>query len=144
MAGPCLSYATIDMAPTIRIRESHRGLFGRERGAGTQGPHNMHWNISASRLSAYRRILSFGSIVRRAMFRVYKHIAGRPQLNAFMKRSIARLPFLDRRLRAIIRTERESRFQPVPTPTAHVDVADLTPRAHQVYLDLVRALKSVQ
>ncbi len=105
----------------------------------------MHWNISASRLSVYRCILSFGPVVRRATFGVYKYVAGRPQLNAFMKRSIARLPFLDRPLRAIIRIEREiereSRFQPIPPPASHVDVADLTPRAHQVYLDLVGALK---
>ncbi len=103
----------------------------------------MHWNISASRLSAYRGILSFDSVARRAIFRVYEYMAGRPRLNAFIKPSIARLPFLDRRLRAIIRTERESRFQ-VPARAAYVDVADLTPRAHQVYLDLVRALRSVQ
>jgi len=141
MAGPCLSYATIDMAPTIRVRENLLGLFGWERGA---GPHNMHWNIRAGRRSAYRGILSFGSVARRAIFRVHKYIAGRPQLNTFVKRSTARLPFLDSPLRAIIRTERDRRFQPDPTRAAHADVADLTPRAHQVYLDLVRALRSEQ
>ncbi len=78
------------------------------------------------------------------MFRVHTYIAGRTELNDFVKRSLGRFPFLDRRLRAIIRMERVSQFQAAPMRATQVDVADLPPRAHQVYLDLVRALKRVQ
>jgi hypothetical protein len=84
----------------------------------------------------------FRSVVRWAIFRVYTYIAGRPQLNAFVKRSIAQFPPLDRRLQAITQTEWARQFQAAPTHATHV--ADLTPRAYRVYLDLVRALKHGQ
>ena len=106
--------------------------------------HNMAWNISASDLSAYWRAISFRSVVRRAMFRVRTYIAGRPQLDAFVKQSFARVPLLDRRLRAAVRSEREDRYQAIPVRATRIGAADLTPRAHQVYLDLVRALRSVR
>ena len=104
----------------------------------------MAWNVSASDLSAYWRAISFRSVVRRAMFRVRTYIAGRPQLDAFVKQSFARVPPLDRRLRAAVRSEREDRYQAIPVRATRISTADLTPWAHQVYLDLVRALRSVQ
>ena len=84
----------------------------------------------------------FRSVVRWAIFRVYTYIAGRPQLNAFVKRPITQFPRLDRRLQTITRTEWARQLQTAPTRATHV--ADLTPRAKQVYLDIMRALKRVQ
>jgi hypothetical protein len=84
----------------------------------------------------------FRSLVRQVMFRAHTHIAGRPHLDAFIKQSLARVPLLDRRLRAVVRTQRQSRFQAIPA--TRVATADLTPRAYRVYLDLVRALKHGQ
>ena len=75
------------------------------------------------------------------MFCARTYIAGRPQLDAFTKQSIARIPLLDRRVRAAVRRAREDRYQAIPT---RVGAADLTPRALRVYLDLMRALKHGQ
>jgi hypothetical protein len=83
----------------------------------------------------------FRSLVRRGMFRARTYIAGRPQLDAFAKQSFARVPLLDRRLRAAVRAEREDRFQAIPVRATRIGVADLTPRAYRVCLDLQRALK---
>ena len=85
-----------------------------------------------------------GSIVRRAMFRTRTYIAGRPHLDALTKQIIARVPLQDRRVRAVIRAEREDRYQAIPVRATRIRTVDLTPWAHQVYLDLVRALRSVQ
>jgi hypothetical protein len=104
----------------------------------------MAWNISASDLSAYWRTISIRAVTRRAMFRARTYIAGRPDLDAFTKQIIARVPFLDRRVRAVVRAEREDRYQAIPVRATRIGAADLTPRAHQVYLDLVRALRSVR
>ncbi len=101
----------------------------------------MHWNISTSELSAYWRAISCRSIMRRAMFRARTYIAGRPHLDAFIKDVIAGVPLLDRRVRAVVRSEREDRYQAIPVRATRIGAAELTPRAHQVYLDLVRALK---
>ena len=63
------------------------------------------------------------------------------QLYAFAKQSIARAPFLDRRLRAVIRSgglDVQHRAERI------IDVADLTPHAHQVYLELLRVIKDLQ
>ena len=86
----------------------------------------------------------FRSLVRQAMFRARTYIAGRPQLDAFVKQSFARVPLLDRRLRAAVRSERENRYQAIPVRATRISTADLTPRAHQVYLDLMKALKHGQ
>ena len=75
------------------------------------------------------------------MFRVRTYIAGRPHLDAFTKQIIARLPFLDRRVRAAVRAQCEDRFQAIPVRAESVSETDLTPRARQVYLDLMSALK---
>lgn len=101
----------------------------------------MTWNISASDLSAYWRSVSIRPIAQRAVFRARTYIASRPHLDAFTKQIIARVPFLDRRVRAAVRAEREDRFQAIPVRAKRAGAADLTPRAHQVYLDLVKALK---
>ena len=102
--------------------------------------HNMAWNISASDLSAYWRAISFRSVVRRAMFRARTYVARRPHLDAFTKQIIARITFLDRWVRAAVRAECEDRFQAIPVRARRLSVADLTPRACRVYLDLMRAL----
>jgi hypothetical protein len=86
----------------------------------------------------------FRSLMRRAMFRARTYIAGRPHLDAFTKQSIARIPLLDRRVRAAVRDEREDRFQAIPVRAIRFGTADLTPRALQVYLDLMKALKHGQ
>ena len=86
----------------------------------------------------------FLSLARRAMFSARTYIAGRPHLDAFIKDIIARVPLLDRRVRAVVRAEREDRYQAISVRATRIGAADLTPRAHQVYLDIVRALKSVQ
>ncbi len=84
------------------------------------------------------------SLVRRVLFRVGTYIAGRPQLDAFVKQSFARVPLLDRRLRAAVRREREDGFQAIPVRARRLSVADLPPRGHRVYLDLMKALKHGQ
>ena len=131
----------IDMAPMVRVREGYLELFrpgeGRRR-------HSMHWNISASHLSAYWRAISFRSVVRRAMFHARTYIAGRPHLDAFTKQIIAHVPFLDRQVRAAVRAERADRYQAIPVRAKRVSTADLTPRALRVYLDLMKALKHGQ
>lgn len=98
----------------------------------------MYWNISTSDLSAYWREISIRSVARRATFHVARRLAAQAQLYAVAKHAAARVPFLDRRLRAIIRTgglDARNRAERI------VDVADLTPHAHQVYGDLLRATK---
>jgi hypothetical protein len=105
----------------------------------------MHRSIAAVRVWTSReRAISIRSVVRRAMSRIYAYIAARPHLDAFVKQSVARVPLLDRRLRAVVWAEREERFQAIPVRARRVSAADLTPRAHQVYLDLVRAFKHGQ
>lgn len=86
----------------------------------------------------------FLNLARRAMFRARTYIAGRPHLDAFAKNMIARVPLLDQRVRAVVRAEREDRYQAIPVRATRIRTVDLTPWAHQVYLDLVRALRSVQ
>jgi hypothetical protein len=74
------------------------------------------------------------------MFRVAKRIAAQAQLYDLAKRAIARLPFLDQRLRAMIRTgglDEQARAERI------IDVADLTPHGHQVYLELLRAIEEL-
>lgn len=83
----------------------------------------------------------FLNLARRAMFRARTYIAGRPRLDAFVKQSVARIPLLDRRVRAAVRDERGDRFQAIPVSAIRFGTADLTPRALQVYLDLMKALK---
>jgi len=103
----------------------------------------MHRSIAAVRVWTSReRAISIRSVVRRAMSRIYAYIAARPHLDAFVKQSVARVPLLDRRLRAAVRTQRQSRFQAIPA--TRVGAADLTPRALRVYLDLMKALKHGQ
>ena len=75
------------------------------------------------------------------MFRVASRLAAQAQLYAFVKQAVARVPFLDRRLRAIIRMEglsAKARAERI------IDVSDLTPHGHQVYLELLRAIKDLQ
>lgn len=88
--------------------------------------------------------MSIRFVARRPMLRIHAYIASRTQLHDFVKRFLARFPFLDRRLRAIIRAERVSQFQAIPTRATHIGLAELTPRAHQVYLNLTKALRRVQ
>ncbi len=78
------------------------------------------------------------------MFRARTYIAGRSHLDAFTKQIIARVPLLDRWVRATVRAEREDRYQAIPVSARRLGVADLTPRAHQVYLDLMKALNRGQ
>jgi len=86
----------------------------------------------------------FRSLVRQAMFRAHTRIAGRPHLDALVKQSMARIPLLDRRLRAAVRRAREDRYQAIPVRATRIGAADLTPRALRVYLDLMKALKHSQ
>jgi hypothetical protein len=86
----------------------------------------------------------FRSLVRQAMFRAHTRIAGRPHLDALVKQSLARIPLLDRRLRAAVRRAREDRYQAIPVRATRIGAADLTPRALRVYLDLMKALKHGQ
>ncbi|MGO9327649.1 MAG: hypothetical protein ACLQJ0_05995 [Steroidobacteraceae bacterium] len=86
----------------------------------------------------------FLNLARRAMFRAQTYIAGRPQLDAFVKQSFARVPLLDRRLRVVVRREREDRYQAIPVRATRIGAADLTPQALRVYLDLMKALKHGQ
>jgi hypothetical protein len=63
------------------------------------------------------------------------------QLYAFAKQAVALFPFLDRRLRAISRTgalDAQARAERI------IRVTDLTPHAHQVYLELLRVIKDLQ
>lgn len=78
------------------------------------------------------------------MFRAHTYIAGRSQLDAFVKQSFALVPLLDRRLRAAVRREREDRYQAIPVRATRIGAADLTPWALRVYLDLMKALKHGQ
>ena len=78
------------------------------------------------------------------MSRIYVYIAARPHLDAFVKQSVARVPLLDRRLRAAVRRAREDRYQAIPVRATRIGAADLTPRALRVYLDLMKALKHGQ
>ncbi len=101
----------------------------------------MHWNISASRFTDYWHTLSFRSAARRAVFHIARRLMQHAQLYAFAKQSIARVPFLDRRLRAVIRSgglDVQDRAERI------IDVADLTPHGHQVYLELLGAIKDLQ
>ena len=142
MAGSCLSHATIDMAPTIRVREAYLGLF--RPGEGLRR-HNMALEHQRKRLSAYWRAISFRSVVRRAMFRARTYIAGRPQLGRFYQAHL--LPGFPSWTGGCERpsaAEREDRYQAIPVRATRIGTADLTPRAHQVYLDLVKALKHGQ
>ncbi len=86
----------------------------------------------------------FLNLARRAMFRARTYIAGRPHLDAFAKNMIARVPLLDQRVRAVVRAEREDRYQAIPVRATRIGAADLTPRALRVYLDLMKALKHGQ
>lgn len=99
-----------------------------------------YWRLAIGRIKrrfvVWAGAMSLPSVPRRIMFRVHTNIAGRPQLNAFMKQSVARFPPLDRRLRAVVRTEGAS--------PAQIEWADLTPHARQVYLDLVDAVRRYQ
>jgi len=100
----------------------------------------MAWNISASDPSASWRAMSVRSAARRAVFLIARRLMQHAQLYAFAKQSIARVPFLDRRLRAIVRTgglDAQARAEHI------IDVADLTPHGHQVYLELVRAIEEL-
>lgn len=100
----------------------------------------MHWNIRVSRFTDYWRTLSFRSAARRVVFGIARRLMQHAQLYAFAKQSIARVPFLDRRLRAIIRTGRQDAED---RAERMIDVSDLTPHAHQVYLELLRAIEEL-
>ncbi len=102
------------------------------------------YSLPASRQTVVEMAAWFRNLARRAMFRARAYIAGRPHLDAFTKDIIARVPLLDRRVRAVVRAEREDRYQAIPVRATRIGTADLTPWAHKVYLDLVRALRSVQ
>lgn len=96
--------------------------------------------IDAHRFTASWRTISIRPIARRAVFRVARRLMRHVQLYALAKQSIARVPFLDRWLRAIIRTgelDAQARAERI------VDVADLTPHGHQVYLDLLSAIEDL-
>jgi len=86
----------------------------------------------------------FRRLVRQTLLRAHTRIAGRPQLDAFVKQSLARVPLLDRRLRAAVRRAREDQYQAIPVRATRIGTADLTPRALRVYLDLMKALKHGQ
>lgn len=86
------------------------------------------------------------STVRRVIFGFRGYIAGRPRLDAFVRQSLARVPPLDKGLRAIVRRERL-----IPNRTAEVlsrreegSVADLSPRDRRVYLDSVQRIITVR
>ncbi len=96
--------------------------------------------INAHRFTVYWRTISIRPTARRAVLRVVRGLRRHAQLYALAKRSIARVPFLDRWLRAIIRTgevDAHARAERI------VDVADLTPHGHHVYLDLLSAIKDL-
>ena len=133
----CLSYATIAAASTIRIRATHLGLIRPAEGTDAA---NMRRIIDAHRFTPYWRTISIRPIARRAMFRVARRLMRHAQLYALAKRSIAWVPFLDRRLRATIRAgelDAQDRAERI------VDVADLTPHGQQVYFDLLRAIEDL-
>jgi hypothetical protein len=118
------------MIDTHRLWNFSRGAIGRAKGRFLAGSSNSD--------------LAVRFLLRQLMFRTHARIAGQPQLNAFMKRSIARVPALDRRLRALIRTDGASRLHAAQMYAAFVDMDDLTPRARQVYHDLVKSVMREQ
>jgi hypothetical protein len=83
-------------------------------------------------------------LARSAIFHVGRYIITRPRLNTFAKRSLARFPSLDGRVRAIVWTEGARHFQLPRADAAPLDLANLTPRVHRVYLDLVTEIKNAQ
>jgi hypothetical protein len=97
-------------------------------------------NRTISSFSAYWRTNPIRRIWRRVIFRFGQHVATWPYLYTFAKQVIARVPFIDRRLRAIVRAELLS-ARVLAERIDPLDVADLTPRAHQVYLELLGAIK---
>ncbi|HMK69404.1 MAG TPA: hypothetical protein VK442_00385 [Xanthobacteraceae bacterium] len=93
-----------------------------------------------SRASTYWRTNPIRRFWRRAIIRLGQRLATRPHLYDFAKLLIAQVPALDRWLRAIVRAEYLS-AQALAERIDPVKVADLTPRAHQVYLELLGAIK---
>jgi hypothetical protein len=72
-----------------------------------------------------------------ALCRIRIFFAARPHLDAMAKRLLASFPSLDRRLRTTIRMVRANQFQ---ARFKRLSADDLPPRAHQIYLDLVRGI----
>jgi hypothetical protein len=90
------------------------------------------------RLNAAKRQLHL--IIRNGALRFSDYIAAHASLNAFAKRTLRLFPRTNERLRLAIHRGRETRL-----PAADVrllTVNDLSPRAFQVYLDLVEATTS--
>ena len=89
----------------------------------------MRWNISASRLSAYWRNIFHFVPLRGGPCSVLAPISPADRTWMPLPRTIiARVPFLDRRVRAVIRAEREDRYQAIPVRATRVGAADLTPQ----------------
>ena len=88
--------------------------------------------------------MAIRSAVRRAVFVLRCHLEVRPGLDAFAKRALNKFPILEKRLRRMVRNERLGQTrqpQPQPWPLGEkISVAELSPRAHQVYLDIVETL----
>ena len=104
-----LSYATIDMAPTIRVREAYLGLF-RPGGAqksqhALEHQHKQLYGLLACHLMSFQR--------RGGQCSVSRTLHRRPAATGrFCQDNLSRgVPLLDRRLRAAVRSEREDRYQ---------------------------------
>jgi hypothetical protein len=95
-------------------------------------------------LATRKEIISIGSAARQLIFHLRVSIAARPRLNALIVAVLERVPILNGRLRTIIQTERASQDHAAQMPTRPVDPSELSPRAHQVYSDLIQALRDLQ
>ena len=118
------------------------GCFGRERGADVQ--HALeHQHKRAFGLLA-RHLMSFHHAPGHVPC---AHVYRRPAAAWTLLSSRSLLPVFPYWTGGCERpsqSEREDRYQAIPVRATRIGAADLTPRAHQVYLDLVRALKHGQ
>jgi hypothetical protein len=76
------------------------------------------------------------------VFRLNDHIAAHTALNAFAKRTLRFFPQANERLQLAVYRERAIRSQETQARAELLTVNDLSPRALQVYLDLVAATTS--
>jgi hypothetical protein len=87
-------------------------------------------------------IKSIPLLARKVIFRFRATVAARPHVYACVKRAVAFIPFLDRRLRIAVSRELVTKAQsPIPQAGAKLSLTDLTPRAREVYVDLIKALE---
>jgi len=82
------------------------------------------------------------SQLRSLLFQLNGYIAARTALNAFAKRTLRFFPQANQLLQLAVHKEREIRSQETQGRAELVTVDDLSPRALQVYLDLVAATTS--